>query len=130
MFYILAFFYKKTSASFITLGFLPFIKDHTTYGNTTAEVGTVISSGTVYMDAGNNVNARQVSIYADEGLIAIKAGSNVAAGNNLTLIATGDGTKDADGFANNGDLNGIVSTVQQSNAAAHVSISHGKVTID
>ena len=82
MFYILAFFYKKTSASFITLGFLPFIKDHTTYGNTTAEVGTVISSGTVYMDAGNNVNARQVSIYADEGPIAIKAGSNVAAGNN------------------------------------------------
>jgi hypothetical protein len=77
MFYILAFFYKKTSASFIPLGFLPFIKDHTTYGNTTAEVGTVISSGSVYMKAGNDVNARQVSIYADEGPIAIKAGNNV-----------------------------------------------------
>ena len=42
---------------------------------------------------------------SSESAQTIAVGSNVAAGNNLTLIATGDGSTGTDGFANSGDLN-------------------------
>ncbi|WP_189493968.1 hemagglutinin repeat-containing protein, partial [Formosimonas limnophila] len=38
-------------------------------------------------------------------------GSNVSAGNNLTIIARGDGEKDANGFATNGDVNVVGSNL-------------------
>ena len=46
---------------------------------------------------------------------AVAQGSNLTAGNHLSLTATGDGTKGADGYANNGDLN-----IQGSNVSAAV----------
>ena len=45
----------------------------------------------------------------------VAQGSNLTAGNHLSLTATGDGTKGADGYANNGDLN-----IQGSNVSAKV----------
>ena len=45
----------------------------------------------------------------------VAQGSNLTAGNHLSLTATGDGTKGADGYANNGDLN-----IQGSSVSAKV----------
>jgi filamentous hemagglutinin len=42
-------------------------------------------------------------------------GANIAAGNNLTILATGDGTKGADGFATDGNLNVIGSNLSGKN---------------
>ena len=42
-------------------------------------------------------------------------GSNIAAGNNLIIRATGDGTKGADGFATDGDVNVIGSNLSGKN---------------